>query len=47
MEATSHDEGGMAAGTVIVTAVLALLAITAGAIITAKVMVKASSIGTE
>ena len=47
MEVTRHDERGMTTETVIITAVLALLAITAGAIITAKVMGKANSIRTE
>ena len=41
------DQRGMTTETVIITAVLALLAITAGAIITAKVMGKANSIRTE
>ena len=42
-----HDEAGMTTETVIITAIMALLAITAGAIITAKVMGKANSIPTE
>ncbi len=47
LAASKHDERGMTTETVIITAVLALLAITAGAIITAKVMGKANSIRTE
>ncbi len=47
LDATRGDERGMTTETVIITAVLALLAITAGAVITAKVMGKANSIRTE
>ncbi len=46
-EQARHDERGMTTETVIITAILALLAITAGAVITAKVMDKAGSIRTE
>lgn len=46
-EEARHDERGMTTETVIITAILALLAITAGAVITAKVMDKAGSIRTE
>ena len=46
-EEARHDERGMTTETVIITAILALLAITAGGIITAKVMGKLGSIRTE
>ena len=47
LAAARQDERGMTTETVIITAVLALLAITAGAIITQKVLGKANSIRTE
>ncbi len=47
LAAARQDERGMTTETVIITAVLALLAITAGAIITQKVLGKANSIPTE
>ena len=47
LAAARQDERGMTTETVIITAVLALLAITAGAIITQKVRGKANSIPTE
>ena len=47
LAAARTDERGMTTETVIITAVLALLAITAGAIITAKVVEKANSIRTS
>ncbi len=47
LAACRHDERGMTTETVIITAVLAALAIAAGAVITAKVMGKANSIPTE
>ncbi len=47
LAAARQDERGMTTETVIITAILALLAITAGAVITSKVMGKAGSIRTE
>ena len=47
LAASRHDERGMTTETVIITAILAALAIAAGAVITAKVMGKANSIPTE
>ena len=46
-EQARHDERGMTTEAVIITAILALLAITAGAVITSKVMSKPGSIRTE
>ncbi len=47
LAAARQDERGMTTETVIITAILALLAIGAGAIITQKVLAKAGSIRTE
>ena len=47
LEAARRDERGMTTETVIITAILAALAIAAGAIITAKVMGKANDIPTR